>query len=142
MWQLLVTRVLQAIFTLWVVSVVVFFSARITGSPELALLPPDAMPEDRVLFRAMYGLDRPLIVQYGRWLNRVLHGDLGQGIQHKVSVLELISAAFGAAAMLLLGVAREVPMRWRHRSTANQLRQSQKRVQNDSGTEGRHFRSK
>jgi len=31
MWKLLVTRVLQAIFTLWVVSVVVFFSARITG---------------------------------------------------------------------------------------------------------------
>ena len=53
-------------------------------------MPPDAMPEDRVLFRAMYGLDRPLTVQYGRWLNRVLHGDLGQGIQHKVSVLELI----------------------------------------------------
>jgi peptide/nickel transport system permease protein len=90
MWKLLVTRVLQAIFTLWVVSVVVFFSARITGSPDLALMPPDAMPEDRVLFRAMYGLDRPLLVQYGRWLNRVLHGDLGQGIQHKVAVLELI----------------------------------------------------
>jgi len=45
-----------------------------------------------------------------------------------VSVLVLISAAFGAAAMLLLGVAREVPMRWRHRSVAQQLRQSQARL--------------
>src|SRR5262249_7087637 len=90
MWKLLVTRVLQAIFTLWVVSVGVFFSARITGSPDLALMPPDAMPPDRVRFRAVSGLDRQLTVQYGRWLTRVLHGDLGQGIQHKVSVLELI----------------------------------------------------
>jgi peptide/nickel transport system permease protein len=54
-------------------------------------MPPDAQPEDRVLFRALYGLDKPLIVQYGRWITRVLHGDLGQGIQHKVPVLDLVA---------------------------------------------------
>lgn len=45
-----------------------------------------------------------------------------------VSVLVLISAALGAGAMLLLGVAREVRLRIRHRSTANQLKQTQARV--------------
>lgn len=90
MWRLFITRVLQAIFTLWVVSVVVFFAARITGSPDLALMPLDAMPEDREAFRNMYGLDRPLIVQYGRWVSRALQGDLGKGIQYKVPVIELI----------------------------------------------------
>jgi len=90
MWHLFITRVLQAIFTLWVVSVVEFFAARITGSPDLALMPLDAMPEDREAFRTMYGLDRPLIVQYGRWASRALQGDLGKGIQYKVPVIELI----------------------------------------------------
>jgi peptide/nickel transport system permease protein len=90
MWRLFITRVLQAIFTLWVVSVVVFFAARITGSPDLALMPLDAMPEDREAFRNMYGLDRPIIVQYGRWVSRALQGDLGKGIQYKVPVIELI----------------------------------------------------
>jgi peptide/nickel transport system permease protein len=90
MWRLFLTRVLQAIFTLWVVSVVVFFAARITGSPDQALMPLDAMPEDREAFRQMYGLDQPLIVQYGRWLSRALQGDLGKGIQYRVPVLELI----------------------------------------------------
>ena len=33
-----------------------------------------------------------------------------------VSVLVLISAALGAAAILLLGIAREVQWRWRQRS--------------------------
>ena len=47
MWTFLLTRVLQALFTLWVVSVLVFFAARLTGSPDLALLPPDALPEHR-----------------------------------------------------------------------------------------------
>jgi uncharacterized integral membrane protein len=44
------------------------------------------------------------------------------------SVLVLISAALGAAAMLLFGVAREVRMRWRQRSVASQLRAAQARV--------------
>jgi len=44
------------------------------------------------------------------------------------SVLVLISAVAGAVAMLLLGVAREIPMRWQHRSTSHQLRAAQKRV--------------
>ena len=35
-----------------------------------------------------------------------------------VSVLVLVSAVFGAAAMLLLGLAREVNLRWRHRRVA------------------------
>jgi uncharacterized integral membrane protein len=45
-----------------------------------------------------------------------------------VSVLVLISAAFGAVVMLLLGTAREVSMRLRHHSLSNQLKQSQARV--------------
>lgn len=45
-----------------------------------------------------------------------------------VSVLVLISAALGAVAMLLLGVAREVSIRWRHRAVSHQLRQAQARV--------------
>jgi uncharacterized integral membrane protein len=45
-----------------------------------------------------------------------------------VSVLVLISAALGALAMLLLGVAREIPMRWRHRTVSHQLRTAQARV--------------
>jgi lipopolysaccharide assembly protein A len=44
------------------------------------------------------------------------------------SVLVLISAVAGAVAMLLLGVAREVGLRWQHRTTSNQLRVAQKRV--------------
>jgi ABC-type dipeptide/oligopeptide/nickel transport system permease component len=113
MGKLFVTRVLQAIFTLWVVSVVVFFSARITGTPDLALMPPDALPKDREAFKQAYGLDQPLIVQYGRWLSRALQGDLGKGIQHRLPVVELIAprlinsiklAAVGMGMAVLLAV--------------------------------------
>ena len=45
-----------------------------------------------------------------------------------VSVLVLISAALGAAATLLLGIAREVSLRWRHRGVAQQLKAAQARI--------------
>jgi peptide/nickel transport system permease protein len=90
MWAFLLTRVLQALFTLWVVSVLVFFAARLTGSPDLALLAPDALPEQRREFKQVYGLYKPVLVQYWRWISRVVQGDLGQGIQHKIAVSELI----------------------------------------------------
>jgi lipopolysaccharide assembly protein A len=45
-----------------------------------------------------------------------------------VSVLVLISAAFGAAVMLLLGLSREVNLRWRHRAVGQQLKAAQTRV--------------
>jgi uncharacterized integral membrane protein len=45
-----------------------------------------------------------------------------------VSVLVLIAAALGAVAMLLLGLAREVSIRWKHRAVSHQLRQAQARV--------------
>jgi uncharacterized integral membrane protein len=45
-----------------------------------------------------------------------------------VSVLVLISAALGALAMLLLGIGREVRLRWPQRQIAAQLRTAQARV--------------
>ncbi len=51
-----------------------------------------------------------------------------------VSVLVLISAALGAAAILLLGIAREVQWRWRQRSLNQQLRQARLTPTSPEGT--------
>ena len=45
-----------------------------------------------------------------------------------VSVLVLISAALGAAVMVLLGIWREARLRWRQRAVAQQLKTAQARV--------------
>lgn len=115
MWKFCLTRVLQTLFTLGVVSLVVFFSARLTGSPDLALLPPDALPEQRQAFQQAYGLDKPVFVQYWRWISRVVQGDLGQGIQHKMAVSELIGPRLVnslklASVAMALAVCLAVPL--------------------------------
>ena len=45
-----------------------------------------------------------------------------------VSVLVLISAALGAAAILVLGISREASLRWRLHAQGQQLKMAQSRV--------------
>lgn len=49
-----------------------------------------------------YGFDKPFYVQYGRWLNQALHGDLGYSQQSKQPVLQTIRERFPASAELAI----------------------------------------
>ncbi len=74
-------RVLQVIPVAVGVSVVCFLLIHLApGDPLAAILPSDASADLQAQMRALYGLDRPLPVQYVLWLLRALHGDLGQSI--------------------------------------------------------------
>jgi ABC-type dipeptide/oligopeptide/nickel transport system permease component len=71
-----------------VVSLIVFGILHIApGDPATMLAGEDARPEDVAAIREKYGLDQPLHVQYGVWLNNVLHGDLGRSIVTRRPVL-------------------------------------------------------
>jgi peptide/nickel transport system permease protein len=50
------------------------------GDPINAIAPPDASAEAVAQLRTLYGLDRPLPLQYGLWLKRALMGDLGTSL--------------------------------------------------------------
>src|SRR5262249_481942 len=50
------------------------------GDPSAVMLGSDATPAAVAEFRARYGLDRPIAVQYLAWLGHVVRGDLGNSI--------------------------------------------------------------
>lgn len=79
MTRYLAKRFLHAVFLLFGVSVLSFlFLALAPGSffDEMRLN-PQISPETVAALRAHYGLDRPLPVRYVRWVQSVLHGELG-----------------------------------------------------------------
>ncbi|HXA98702.1 MAG TPA: glutathione ABC transporter permease GsiC, partial [Candidatus Dormibacteraeota bacterium] len=70
-------RLLSALFVLVGVSFVVFLALHLApGDPAQVLLGPMATPSELANLRTQLGLDRPMIVQYGRWAARAAHGDL------------------------------------------------------------------
>ena len=72
-------KVGAALVVLFLASVLVFAGIRaIPGDAALALGGEERDPAVLAQLRHKYGLDRPLPVQYGRWLWLALHGDLGR----------------------------------------------------------------
>lgn len=71
-------RVGAAAPTLFVVITLVFLMLRLLpGDPARVIAGPTASPQDVVRLRNLLGLNRPIFVQYGIYLQHLLHGDLG-----------------------------------------------------------------
>jgi len=81
MQRYILIRLVQAVIALWVVSLIVFGLGRITGDPTDVLLAIDAGPEERAILRAQLGLDKPLHIQYIKYISNSFKGDFGKSIR-------------------------------------------------------------
>ena len=110
----LLRRVLYAVPIALAVSLVCFLLVHIApGDPVSAIVPADAPQEVVDQIRREYGLDRPLPVQFGIWLGRVVQGDLGKSLATgrpvwsdlSVAVVNTLRLALAASAIgFVLGI--------------------------------------
>ena len=96
-------------------SVVSFFLTFLTGDPAEIMLPPGATAAQIDKFRAEWGFDDPVIVQYWRFLKRAVHGEFGVSLRHGQQSLPLIAARLPATLQLtvtamLLAIVLAVPL--------------------------------
>lgn len=94
------TRLATAVLVVVGVSVVSFCLTFLTGDPAEIMLPPGATAEHIAKFRADWGYDDPLLVQYWRFLSRAVQGDFGVSLRHGQSSLPLIAARLPATLQL------------------------------------------
>ncbi len=107
-------RFLSMIPSLFLASVIVFsFIHFIPGDPAQVMLGDQATPERVQQLRESMGLDRPLYVQYAKWIGGVLRGDMGQSIFFHKPVLDVIAdraetslliAVFSMILIIVVGV--------------------------------------
>ena len=78
MLRYIVRRLLQMVGVAVVLSMLVFFWLKsLPGGTVSAILGERATPETRAALETTLGLDQPLWVQYGKFVQRALHGDFG-----------------------------------------------------------------
>ena len=70
-------RALQSLLAIWVMSLIVFTMARLSGNALDVMLPMEATQEDYDRLAKYWGLDKPLYVQYGVFISRAIQGDFG-----------------------------------------------------------------
>src|ERR1700754_3619562 len=88
------------------VSILVFFAIRMVPGDEItAMLGTEAgllTPAQRAALAAYFGIDKPILVQYGNWLLGVFQVDLGISVIHGKPVLGIILERFPLTLQLAL----------------------------------------
>ncbi|WP_321896931.1 ABC transporter permease [Burkholderia cepacia] len=91
MTRYILTRTARALLTALLVVTFSFFILRLTGDPALEILGNEASPQALAAFRASWGLDQPLWVQFGYYLHAILTGDLGQSMRDGRAALIVVT---------------------------------------------------
>jgi peptide/nickel transport system permease protein len=89
MQRYILRRVLQGIVLLFVLALIVFALARVTGNPADLMLSEDASAEDRAHLMRALGLDRPLHEQLVSFFAGAVRGDLGRSIRYRKPAVEV-----------------------------------------------------
>lgn len=111
--RVVLIKLVRSIITLWLVVTLVFILLRSAGDPLLVLLPEDTEPAVVEAYRERWGLDRPLLVQYGLYLTSVVRGDMGRSFRDGRDAVEVVlervpkTLELGGAALafaMLIGI--------------------------------------
>lgn len=99
-------RLAQAAVIVAIVATITFALIHLApGDPFSAVLDnPNVSEKVRQTLRAQYGLDRPLPEQFAKYVNSLVHGELGWSFSHERPVREVLGTAL-PNTLLLMGVA-------------------------------------
>ena len=99
----LIRRTLQSLVVLFLVTVITLFLVHLfPGGPIRALLGPRATVAQVAYYNHLYGFDQPFYVQYLKWINQLLHGNLGFSLKLNQSVASLMAQDLPKTIVLVL----------------------------------------
>ncbi|GAA3300234.1 ABC transporter permease [Dactylosporangium vinaceum] len=106
-WRYLGGRLLTGLVAVWGAITLVFFALYSTGNPAVLLVPPNAPRDEIDRLTTLMGYDRPLPVQYAKFLGNVLTGHFPESIRYGSDPLGIALAkvpasfALGGTALVL-----------------------------------------
>ncbi len=101
--RFIMTRIVYAVFVAFATSVFVFALAHKSGDPRTVLLTTYTSQEQWDAWGKRWGLDKPLVVQYGIWLGNALKGDFGESLRELRPVRKVILERIPATIQLAAG---------------------------------------
>lgn len=104
----IIQRIFYMLLVLWVVATITFFLMHsIPGNP-LAHMAKNLPEQTKKNYYAKYGLDKPLIIQYEKFMKQAIHGDLGESLRYPgrsvsetIGKLSVVSGKLGGQALFI-----------------------------------------
>lgn len=100
--RFILTRLFRAFITILAVITFAFVVLRMSGDPAQVMLGPDAPNETVLAFRATWGLDQPIWVQYAAYIRSIFSGDFGVSMRDKASAIHLVIERIPATLQLTI----------------------------------------
>jgi peptide/nickel transport system permease protein len=102
MWSYLVRRLVQAVFILFIITMLCFILTRLSSDPMAQYANKPGMTQaDREAIRKSLGLNQPIPIQYFRWLGLAVQGNLGDSFFSKQPVLLMIQQRLPMTLILM-----------------------------------------
>src|SRR5581483_1263886 len=97
------------------ISMLVFAILHVIGDPVLLLLPQNAGKEEYERYHKLLGLDKPIYVQYWKFVTNAVHGDFGKSWYTDTPALRLVldrmpPTLYLTTAGLLMALAISLPL--------------------------------
>ncbi len=114
--QYILRRFAQSLLTIFIAASLTFLILRlIPGDPTTLFADPFMTPEIRQNLLADFGLDRPLHIQYGKYLYQLVQGNLGVSVSQRSPVTSVIRDALPwtlllAGSSLLMTLLVAIPL--------------------------------
>jgi ABC-type dipeptide/oligopeptide/nickel transport system permease component len=96
----LIRRLLQSLLVIFGVSVITFLALHMGGDPTYLYVSERASNEEIIATRAKLGFDKPLSVQYWRFAEGLVHGDVGNSLTYRTPALPVVLKRFPATLEL------------------------------------------
>jgi len=101
--EYLIRRTIQAIVTLFLVTVFTFALIHLApGGPTQVMIAPGVSPEAFEVQKRNLGLDQPVHIQYLQWMGRLLQGDLGTTFKNNLPVGDILWPTVGNTLVLMI----------------------------------------
>lgn len=100
----IVIQILGLGFALLVLSIIVFYFARLAPGDPLQSFYGDSVEsmgvEELHAARVRLGLDAPIYIQYIKWIGNAFHGDFGLSLKYKTPAMSVVSPLIGNTILL------------------------------------------
>ena len=96
-------RIVQSVIVLFIVTLLVFLLMQLVpGDPIVNFLGANATEEQIAHYTELFGYDQPVLIQYGKWIIGLFHGEMGRSVSLQREISEVIFQRLGVTLTIVI----------------------------------------
>lgn len=101
--EMILKRIVQSVIVLFIVTLLVFLIMQaVPGDPIAIFLGANATETQIQHYTELFGYDKPILVQYGKWVLGLFHGEMGMSVSMQKEISSVIFTRLGTTLMIVL----------------------------------------